>query len=37
MRYELAPLYCRPWTSNGISPRLIESHYQNNYGAASAV
>src|SRR4051794_16250417 len=34
MRYRLAPLYCRPWTLNGISPRLIESHYANNYGAA---
>jgi len=32
--YHLAPLYCRPWTLNGISPRLIESHYENNYGAA---
>src|SRR3954464_10907100 len=34
MRYRLAPLFCRPWTLNGISPRLIESHYENNYGAA---
>jgi superoxide dismutase, Fe-Mn family len=34
MRYQLAPLYCRPWTLNGISPRLIESHYENNYGTA---
>ena len=34
MRYHLAPLFCRPWTLNGISPRLIESHYENNYGAA---
>jgi Fe-Mn family superoxide dismutase len=34
MRYHLTPLYCRPWTLNGISPRLIESHYENNYGAA---
>jgi Fe-Mn family superoxide dismutase len=34
MRYRLAPLYCRPWTLNGISARLIESHYENNYGAA---
>src|SRR3954453_4240851 len=32
MRYFLAPLYCRPWTLNGISPRLIESHYEVNYG-----
>jgi Fe-Mn family superoxide dismutase len=34
MRYHLAPLFCRPWTLNGISPRLIESHYENNYGDA---
>ena len=32
MRYALAPLYCRPWTLNGITPRLIESHYEINYG-----
>jgi Fe-Mn family superoxide dismutase len=34
MKYQLAPLFCRPWTLNGISPRLIESHYENNYGDA---
>jgi Fe-Mn family superoxide dismutase len=34
MQVQLAPLFCRPWTLNGISPRLIESHYENNYGAA---
>ncbi len=34
MQYRLAPLFCRPWTLNGISPRLIESHYEGNYGAA---
>lgn len=34
MRYQLAPLHCRPWTLNGISARLIESHYENNYGGA---
>jgi len=32
MRYQIAPLFCRPWTVSGISPRLIESHYENNYG-----
>ena len=32
MRYPLAPLYVRPWTLNGISPQLIESHYEINYG-----
>src|SRR6516164_8595216 len=36
MRYKIAPLFCRPWTLNGISPRLIESHYENNYGGAVA-
>lgn len=34
MRYPLAALFCRPWTLNGISPRLIESHYEINYGGA---
>lgn len=32
MRYQIAPLFCRPWTLNGISPRLIENHYEINYG-----
>jgi superoxide dismutase, Fe-Mn family len=34
MKYQIAPLFCRPWTLNGISPRLIESHYEHIYGAA---
>ncbi|HZQ02100.1 MAG TPA: Fe-Mn family superoxide dismutase [Reyranella sp.] len=34
MEYKLAPLYCRPWTLNGMTPRLIESHYEGNYGSA---
>jgi Fe-Mn family superoxide dismutase len=34
MRYSLAPLFCRPWTLNGMSPHLIESHYEINYGGA---
>jgi superoxide dismutase, Fe-Mn family len=34
MQYKLAPLYCRPWTLNGMTPRLIESHYEGNYGNA---
>lgn len=34
MTYTIAPLFCRPWTLNGIQPRLIESHYEHNYGAA---
>ena len=34
MRYKLAPIFCRPWLLNGLSTRLIESHYENNYGGA---
>ena len=34
MRYQLAPIHCRPWQLNGLSQRLIESHYENNYGGA---
>jgi Fe-Mn family superoxide dismutase len=34
MTYRLAPLFCRPWTLNGITPRLIENHYELNYGDA---
>ena len=34
MKYQIAPLFCRPWTLNGITPRLIESHYENDYGSA---
>jgi hypothetical protein len=30
MKYQIAPLFCRPWTLLGITPRLIESHYENN-------
>src|SRR5205085_2277479 len=32
--YDALHAYCRPWTLNGITPRLIESHYENNYGGA---
>jgi Fe-Mn family superoxide dismutase len=34
MTYQIAPLFCRPWTLLGITPKLIESHYENNYGGA---
>ena len=34
MRYSLAQIYCRPWQLNGLTPKLIESHYENNYGGA---
>ncbi|HXR57709.1 MAG TPA: Fe-Mn family superoxide dismutase [Burkholderiales bacterium] len=34
MRYQLKQIQCRPWMLNGLSPKLIESHYENNYGGA---
>src|ERR1051326_5374063 len=34
MRYRLKQIFCRPWTLNGLSLKLIESHYENNYGGA---
>jgi len=34
MRYLLKQIHCRPWTLNGLSLKLIESHYENNYGGA---
>ena len=34
MRYSLKQIHCRPWLLNGLSLRLIESHYENNYGGA---
>jgi superoxide dismutase, Fe-Mn family len=34
MDQEIAPIPVRPWTLNGLSERLIVSHYENNYGAA---
>jgi Fe-Mn family superoxide dismutase len=34
MRYQLKQIHCRPWTLNGLSLKLIESHYENNYGGA---
>jgi Fe-Mn family superoxide dismutase len=30
----IAPIQVRPWTLNGLSERLIVSHYENNYGDA---
>jgi Fe-Mn family superoxide dismutase len=33
-RYQLKQIYCRPWLLLGLSPKLIESHYENNYGGA---
>jgi len=34
MRYQLKQIHCRPWLLLGLSPKLIESHYENNYGGA---
>src|SRR3954465_4312299 len=34
MRYTLKPIHCRPWTLSYLSVKLIESHYENNYGGA---
>jgi Fe-Mn family superoxide dismutase len=34
MRYHLKQIHCRPWLLNGLSLKLIESHYENNYGGA---
>ena len=30
----IQPIAVRPWTLNGISERMIVSHYENNYGGA---
>jgi Fe-Mn family superoxide dismutase len=34
MQYALKQIGCRPWTLNGLSLKLVESHYENNYGGA---
>jgi hypothetical protein len=34
MLAEISPIAVRPWTLNGISERMLVSHYENNYGAA---
>jgi superoxide dismutase, Fe-Mn family len=34
MSQDIAPIPVRPWTLNGLSERLIVSHYENDYGAA---
>jgi Fe-Mn family superoxide dismutase len=34
MRYTLKQIGVRPWTVSYLSIRLIESHYENNYGGA---
>ena len=34
MQQDISPIAVRPWTLNGISERMIVSHYDNNYGGA---
>src|SRR5215207_10082949 len=34
MKQHIAQIGCKPWTLNGLSDRLIVSHYENNYGSA---
>jgi Fe-Mn family superoxide dismutase len=34
MRHEIIPIPVRPWTLNGISERMLVSHYEHDYGAA---
>jgi Fe-Mn family superoxide dismutase len=34
MREKIAPIPIRPWMLNGLSERLIVSHYENEYGSA---
>jgi Fe-Mn family superoxide dismutase len=34
MSYQIAPVFCRPWTLLGIDRTLIESHYEHNYRGA---
>ncbi len=34
MNQPITPIPVRPWTLNGMSERLIVSHYENNYGGA---
>jgi len=32
MRHAIAPIACKPWSLNGLSERLIVSHYENDCG-----
>jgi Fe-Mn family superoxide dismutase len=34
MRHPIAPIACKPWALNGLSERLLVSHYENDYAAA---
>jgi len=33
-KHEIIPIPVRPWALNGLSERMIVSHYENNYGGA---
>jgi len=32
MKQQIAQIGCKPWTLNGLSDRLIVTHYESNYG-----
>jgi len=34
MPHQLVPIPCKPWMLNGLSERLVVSHYENDYGTA---
>src|SRR5687768_11218553 len=34
MPHSPVPIPCRPWMLNGLSERLVVSHYENEYGTA---
>jgi len=34
MREKIAPIPFRPWMLNGLSERMVVSHYENDYGSA---
>lgn len=34
MHQDITPIPVRPWALNGISERMIVSHYENSYGGA---
>ena len=34
MHQDVIQIPCKPWTLNGLSDRLIVSHYEDTYGAA---
>src|SRR5437867_2234007 len=34
MHQAIAPIAVRPWTLNGLSERLLVSHYEHHYGSA---